>query len=175
MSVEQLVQEVAGLTSANQDLVVAVMDVKSAASAHRDEALDYKDAAQAAKTSAENAMSAAQTARTETAADRVQTGLDRIAAAGSAQAAQVSATQAHTIITGGVEYKGTWDASSGALPEDPVSRDFWKISGAGTIEGVVYEINNDLIYNGTAWEQVPVGGVVGDLITILDSINGEAV
>lgn len=95
MSVEQLVQEVAGLTSANQDLVVAVMDVKSAASTHRDEALDYKGAAQVAKTAAENAMAAAEGAAGRAAqsaedadgfsqlteADREATGLDRIATA----------------------------------------------------------------------------------------------
>jgi len=61
-----------------------------------------------------------------------------------------------TAILGQLEYRGSWDASSGVYPSTPAPEKGWYfvISIAGTISGIEYEISDWIIYNGTSWDRL---------------------
>lgn len=79
-------------------------------------------------------------------------------------------------ITGGVTYKGVWDASSGTAPNgSPLNGWYYKVSVAGTtnIDGNdEWNIGDWIIYNGTAWDRIQnserissvQGQVAGDVV-----------
>jgi hypothetical protein len=52
-----------------------------------------------------------------------------------------------------MEYKGTWDASSGAYPVSPDTGDFWKVSVVGITSGVEFDVGDAIVYNGTSWDK----------------------
>lgn len=58
-----------------------------------------------------------------------------------------------------INYKGSWDGSTGVYPTNPTKGDFYTISVAGTIgaypndpNGIYYGVGDDMVYNGTAWK-----------------------
>ena len=56
-----------------------------------------------------------------------------------------------------MEYRGSWDASSGVFPQGTVSDpleigDTYKVSVAGTIDGQYYGVNDEITYNGSGWD-----------------------
>ncbi len=61
-----------------------------------------------------------------------------------------------TAILGQLEYRGSWDASSGVYPSTPAPEKGWYfvISIAGTISGIEYEISDWIVYNGTSWDRL---------------------
>ncbi len=65
-------------------------------------------------------------------------------------------------VTGGKTYKGVWDASTEAYPSTPTlnSGDFWDISVQGTIEGVTFNVNDELIYNGSTFDKIDNNGTI---------------
>ena len=52
--------------------------------------------------------------------------------------------------TGGLTYKGLWDASGGTSPLLPANGDMWIISVAGTIGGHPVDCDDQIIYNSTS-------------------------
>lgn len=79
-------------------------------------------------------------------------------------------------ITGGVTYKGVWDASSGTAPNgSPLNGWYYKVSVAGTtnVDGNdEWSVGDWIIYNGTAWDRIQnseqissvQGQVAGDVV-----------
>ena len=64
------------------------------------------------------------------------------------------ADRAQTTVTGGLIYRGSYSAASGAYPATPSLGDYYKISAAGTLGGVDYSVGDSLIYNGTDWDKI---------------------
>jgi hypothetical protein len=71
-------------------------------------------------------------------------------------------------LTAGLVYKGTFDASGSALPTPIVGGDFWKISAAGTIDGLELAVGDMIIANST----VASGATAGSNFDKID--NTEA-
>ncbi len=64
------------------------------------------------------------------------------------------ADRAQTTVTGGLIYRGSHSAASGAYPATPSLGDYYKISAAGTLGGVEYSVGDSIIYNGTGWDKI---------------------
>ena len=64
------------------------------------------------------------------------------------------ADRAQTTVTGGLIYRGSHSAASGAYPATPSLGDYYKISAAGTLGGVDYSVGDSIIYNGTGWDKI---------------------
>ena len=64
------------------------------------------------------------------------------------------AARAQTTVTGGLIYRGSYSAASGAYPATPSLGDYYKISAAGTLGGVAYSVGDSIIYNGTGWDKI---------------------
>ena len=64
------------------------------------------------------------------------------------------AARAQTTVTGGLIYRGSHSAASGAYPATPSLGDYYKISAAGTLGGVEYSVGDSIIYNGTGWDKI---------------------
>ncbi len=64
------------------------------------------------------------------------------------------AARAQTTVTGGLIYRGSHSAASGAYPATPSLGDYYKISAAGTLGGVGYSVGDSIIYNGTGWDKI---------------------
>jgi hypothetical protein len=64
------------------------------------------------------------------------------------------ADRAQTTVTGGLIYRGSHSAASGAYPATPSLGDYYKISAAGTLGGVDYSVGDSIIYNGTDWDKI---------------------
>lgn len=50
-----------------------------------------------------------------------------------------------------VAYKGSWDASGGTLPSPKDVGDMYTISAEGTVSGVVYEVDDLVMWTGSFW------------------------
>ncbi len=81
------------------------------------------------------------------------------------------ADRAQTTVTGGLIYRGSHSAASGAYPATPSLGDYYKISAAGTLGGVEYSVGDSIIYNGTDWDKIDstdavtsVAGRVGEVV-----------
>lgn len=81
------------------------------------------------------------------------------------------ADRAQTTVTGGLIYRGSHSAASGAFPATPSLGDYYKISAAGTLGGVYYSVGDSIIYNGTDWDKIDstdavtsVAGRVGEVV-----------
>lgn len=68
--------------------------------------------------------------------------------AGTDSSGKVPTEQLPSSITGGMVYKGTWDASTGVYPSDPEQGYYYIASVGGTISGTVYEIGDWSIIHG---------------------------
>jgi hypothetical protein len=64
------------------------------------------------------------------------------------------ATVAANAVGGAMTYMGVWDASSGEYPTTPFTGHYYKVSVAGTIGAVDYQVNDSVIYNGTTWDKI---------------------
>ena len=78
-----------------------------------------------------------------------------------------------------IEYKGAWDASTNTPNLNTVAKtkgDMYFVSVAGTQdigEGAqLYNVNDEIIYNGTVWQKIPAG-VVSTVNNISPDSNGD--
>jgi len=62
--------------------------------------------------------------------------------------------QARLTAIGALIYRGSWDASTGALPTSPKVGDFYFISKGGSVGGVGYVSGDMAVYDGTAWDRI---------------------
>tara|TARA_R110000765_G_scaffold93781_3_gene176753 strand:- start:1429 stop:5790 length:4362 start_codon:yes stop_codon:yes gene_type:complete len=76
--------------------------------------------------------------------------------------AYLNAEFAKTLADGSSEYKGTWDASTNT-PDLTASiyqaGDWYFVTNAGTYDGVVYGVNDQIRYNGTSFDKIEDTGV----------------
>lgn len=74
---------------------------------------------------------------------------------GGEYSAKYWAQNAASIVSGSLRYRGTWSAAL-AYPSvpAPLIGDYWKVSVAGNATGVIYDINDSIIYNGTTWDKI---------------------
>jgi hypothetical protein len=79
---------------------------------------------------------------------------------------KVPTAQLPASVTGGLEYKGAWDASTGAYPADPEAGWYYVVSVAGTAGGTAYNIGDWAVYNGTSWDKI-------DNTDAVNSVNGK--
>lgn len=64
------------------------------------------------------------------------------------------AGQAQASVTGQLIYRGGWDASGNTFPTAGATRDFYKITVAGTLGGYQVQPCDDIIYNGVGWDVI---------------------
>lgn len=83
-------------------------------------------------------------------------------------------------ITGGVNYKGEWDASTGSYPANPSNGDMYYCSVAGTVSGHTYNVGDRIIYDAdnSTWMVLPdnygvqsVNGRTGIVVDVQDTID----
>jgi len=55
---------------------------------------------------------------------------------------------------GSLYFMGTWDASGGSYPASPDQGQYYVVSVAGTVSGVVYGIDDWIVYSGIAWQKI---------------------
>lgn len=67
---------------------------------------------------------------------------------------KVPTFQLPSSITGALNYKGTYDASTGVFPSSPAKGDYYVINIAGTISGHAYAIGDWITYDGTQWDYI---------------------
>jgi hypothetical protein len=79
---------------------------------------------------------------------------------------KVPTAQLPASVTGGMQYKGAWDASTGAYPADPETGWYYVVSVAGTAGGTAYNIGDWAVYNGTSWDKI-------DNTDSVSSVNGK--
>jgi len=96
-----------------------------------------------------------------------------------------SSEKIRSLISGSLNYRGAWDASTNTPPLSDATgteNDFYKVSVAGSRDlghGIIaYKVNDDLIHNGTIWEEFSsvesvssVNGKVGTVILNTDDIS----
>lgn len=82
-------------------------------------------------------------------------------------------------MTGLLHYAGAFDASTGAFPANPTKGDFWKVSGAGVIDGTELSVGDQIIYSGSGWDKIDntesvtsVAGMVGAVNLSVPNISG---
>lgn len=88
------------------------------------------------------------------------------------------AAQAQAAATGSLIYMGSWDASTGAFPANPVKGHFYKVVGEGTVGDVHWRVGDQALY-GVAWEKIDntdqvtsVAGKQGDVSLVAGDIGG---
>ncbi len=74
--------------------------------------------------------------------------------AAGGRSAKYWAQQALATATGELIYRGTWDASGGGYPAPLGLGDFYKISVGGSMGGIAFLPNDNIIYNGTGWDKI---------------------
>jgi hypothetical protein len=67
---------------------------------------------------------------------------------------KVPTSQLPAAVLGSLNYKGTYDASTGVFPSSPAKGDYYVISVAGTISGHAYAVGDWITYDGTSWDYV---------------------
>lgn len=89
------------------------------------------------------------------------------------------AAQAASSASGGLVYRGQWDASGGAYPSSPSVGDMYVISVTGTMGGVSYNPGDKTSWNGTAWDKddntdaiTSVAGKTGSVTLVEADIGG---
>ena len=81
------------------------------------------------------------------------------------------------IVSGTVNYKGTWDASANsptlnASPAASTKGDYYVVSTAGTQFGITFVIGDWIISNGTAWEKVDLTDAVSSVFGRTGAVVG---
>ncbi len=109
-----------------------------------------------ANTAAQNAASvqadkaAVTSLRNEVESDRAEVANNKALVLGyrdEAKTARDEARQAAATVTGVITEAGNFDASSNRLPAKPGASTFWKITSAGTLDGVDYGVGDSLVYS----------------------------
>lgn len=62
-----------------------------------------------------------------------------------------------SITTGGMVYQGDFDASTGTPPSTPATDNkgwMWRATAAGTVAGLLLDIGDYIVSNGTGWDQI---------------------
>lgn len=62
-----------------------------------------------------------------------------------------------SITTGGMVYQGEFDASTGTAPTTPDTTNkgwMWRATAAGTVAGLLLDIGDYIVSNGTYWDQI---------------------
>ncbi|WP_164260779.1 tail fiber domain-containing protein [Stenotrophomonas maltophilia] len=88
------------------------------------------------------------------------------------------AAQAQAAATGSLIYMGSWDASTGAFPANPVKGHFYKVVGEGTVGDIHWRVGDQALY-GVTWEKIDntdqvtsVAGKQGDVSLVAGDIGG---
>jgi len=88
------------------------------------------------------------------------------------------AAQAQAAVTGSLVYMGSWDASTGAFPTNPVKGHFYKVIGEGTVGDIHWRVGDQALY-GATWEKIDntdqvtsVAGKQGDVSLVAGDIGG---
>jgi hypothetical protein len=81
------------------------------------------------------------------------------------------------IVSGTVNYKGTWDASTNnptlnSSPAASTKGDYYVVSTAGTQFGITFAIGDWIISNGTAWEKVDLTDAVSSVFGRTGAVVG---
>lgn len=83
-------------------------------------------------------------------------------------------------ISGGVVYKGGWDASTGSYPSNPSNGDMYYCTTAGTVSGQTYNVGDRIIYDAdnNRWDVLPdnygvqsVNGRTGIVTGVQDTVD----
>ncbi|WP_369933926.1 pyocin knob domain-containing protein [Xanthomonas tesorieronis] len=64
------------------------------------------------------------------------------------------AAQAQASVLGSLVYMGSWDASTGSFPQVPVKGHFWKVGVAGRVADENYNVGDQIVYDGSAWDKI---------------------
>lgn len=67
---------------------------------------------------------------------------------------KVPSSQLPATVAGGMNYKGTWDASTGAYPTPATTGDYYIVTVAGTVSTIDYDVKDWATYNGTSWDKI---------------------
>jgi hypothetical protein len=59
-----------------------------------------------------------------------------------------------------LNYKGTYDASTGTYPSGADEGDYYVVNTAGTISGTLYNVGDWMVYNGTDWDKLEGSTIV---------------
>jgi hypothetical protein len=156
-----------------------------AASSASDAADSASAASGSASTASDEASDAAASASgandSATLAEQWAEAPDDITIGNGGHSAKYWAGQAQANKTGSLIYRGTFDAASGGYPSSPKLGDFYKVSTAGTVNGVSYKVGDMLIFDGAAWDKVDntesvtsVAGRVGAVDLSYQDIGGLA-
>ena len=81
------------------------------------------------------------------------------------------------IVSGTVNYKGTWDASTNnptlnSSPAASTKGDYYVVSTAGTQFGITFAVGDWIISNGTAWEKVDLTDAVSSVFGRTGAVVG---
>ncbi len=138
-------------------------------------------AAATSKTGADSSALAAADSATAAATSATNAGSSATAAASSASSAAATLADVQSTVTGILRFKGVWSASGGAYPSSPAKGDFWKISVAGTISGIVLNPGDQIYYNGSGWDTIDnteqvtsVAGRIGAVVIATTDVSGLA-
>jgi len=151
----------------------------SATNADTSAATATTKAAEASTSATNAATSAATSSASSTLAQNWATQLVTPVSAGE-YSAKYWAQQAATSVTGQLVYRGSWSADTGVYPSTPALGDYYKVSIAGTVSSISYDINDSIIYNGSTWDKIDssdtvasVAGKVG-VVTLVKADIGLA-
>ncbi|WP_445392383.1 tail fiber domain-containing protein [Stenotrophomonas pavanii] len=146
------------------------------AAGHSSTASGYASAASSSAQAASSAKTAAETARNT--ANLYANAPQGTEVAPGEYSAKHWATQAQAAATGSLIYMGSWDASTGVFPADPLKGHFYKVVGEGTVGGIHWRVGDQALY-GTAWEKIDntdqvtsVAGKQGDVSLVAGDISG---
>jgi len=74
-----------------------------------------------------------------------------------------------------MSYKGSLDASGAAYPSSPNTGDTYRISVAGTISTVIYNVNDVIFWDGSAWRfDYKNPGVANGVASLDSTVNVPA-
>lgn len=67
---------------------------------------------------------------------------------------KIPTSQLPDSVVGSLQYKGTYDASTGTYPSNPSKGYYYIISVVGTINSISYALGDWIIFNGSTWDKV---------------------
>ncbi|MDX5515103.1 tail fiber domain-containing protein [Stenotrophomonas sp. RG-453] len=146
------------------------------AAGHSSTASGYASAASSSAQSASSAKTAAETARDT--ANLYANAPQGTEVSPGEFSAKHWAAQAQAAATGSLIYMGSWDASTGEFPANPVKGHFYKVVGEGTVGDIHWRPGDQALY-GAAWEKIDntdqvtsVAGKQGDVSLVAGDIGG---
>ena len=78
---------------------------------------------------------------------------------------KLSPAQIPAALTGGLTFKGNFDASTGSYPTSPSTGDYYNVSVAGTVSGQVLTVGDQIFYSSvdSAWHVIDTSKSTSDL------------